>query len=309
MQTILGAGGVIANEIAKELPKYTNHVRLVSRNPKTVLGTEELVAADLLNAEQTANAVAGSTIVYFTAGLPYNATLWEQQWPIVMQNTIAACKKHKAKLVFFDNIYMYGKTDGWKTEETPFNPISRKGKVRAQIASMLLTEIQNGSLEAIIARAPTFYGYTKLCFSSAVVFANLVKGKKANWMMNDQSKNTIIYIPDAGKATALLGNTPTAYNQTWHLPTNKNAITGKQFIEIACTVFEVPAKYMVLKKWMVIMAGWFDKNIKESVEMLYEYQYDYLFSSAKFEKAFPDFKITNYEDGITTTARQFKNGG
>ena len=30
------------------------------------------------------------------------------------------------------------------------------------------------------------------------------------------------YTPDAARAVALLGNTPDAFNQVWHLPTDKN---------------------------------------------------------------------------------------
>lgn len=35
MQTILGAGGSIGTELAKELINYTKDIRLVSRNPKS----------------------------------------------------------------------------------------------------------------------------------------------------------------------------------------------------------------------------------------------------------------------------------
>jgi nucleoside-diphosphate-sugar epimerase len=308
MQTILGAGGVIANEIAKALPQFTSRIRLVSRHPKKVNATDELVTADLLNAQQTDEAVKGSSIVYLTAGLPYKASVWEEQWPIVMQNTINACKKHGAKLVFFDNIYMYGKASGWKNEKLPFNPAGRKGKVRAKIATMLLEEMAKGSLTAMIARAPTFYGNTKLSFTSVMVLEKMAAGKKASWVINDQSKNTIIYIPDAGKATALLGNTPSAYQQTWHLPTNKNAITGQQFITMAAKAFGVSADYTVYKKWMVKLVGLFVPVMGESVELLYEYEDDYLFSSEKFEKAFPDFPITSYEQGIEETVKALKQG-
>ena len=110
MQTILGANGIIAVELAKELyQNYTTNIRLVSRNPQKVNDTDELVSADLLNADATDRAVAGSEIVYLTAGLPYNARIWQEQWQVVMQNVINACKKHGAKLVFFDNVYMYGR--------------------------------------------------------------------------------------------------------------------------------------------------------------------------------------------------------
>jgi nucleoside-diphosphate-sugar epimerase len=114
MQTILGAGGVIGSELAKSLPKFTNQIRLVSRNPKKVNQSDEIVSADLLNGEQTLKAVEGSEVVYLTAGLPYNIKIWQSQWPTIMRNVIGACVQHNAKLVFFDNVYSYGRVNGWE---------------------------------------------------------------------------------------------------------------------------------------------------------------------------------------------------
>ncbi len=67
-------------------------------------------------------------------------------WPAIMQNTIDACKTHNAKLIFFDNIYCLGKVNGSMTEESPFNPNSKKGLVRAAIATQLLNEIKAEAL-------------------------------------------------------------------------------------------------------------------------------------------------------------------
>ena len=47
MQTILGAGGAIGKELARELHTYTNDIRLVSRNPKAVNKSDQLMSADL----------------------------------------------------------------------------------------------------------------------------------------------------------------------------------------------------------------------------------------------------------------------
>ena len=80
------------------------------------------------------NAVKGSQIAYLTVGLPYKTAIWQQSWPVIMSNLINACKEHSTKLVFFDNVYLYGRVDGWMTEETPINPCSKKVEVRAQIA-------------------------------------------------------------------------------------------------------------------------------------------------------------------------------
>ena len=68
MQTILGANGVIAQELSKHLTTYTQQIRQVSRNPKKINPSDELVMADLLSYEQTDRAVAGSEVVYLVAG-------------------------------------------------------------------------------------------------------------------------------------------------------------------------------------------------------------------------------------------------
>lgn len=108
MQTVLGSGGQIAEELTRELGRnFTDDIRLVSRNPRKVHDTDQLVPADLMDADATDRAVARSDIVYLTVGLPMDAGLWEQRFPTMMTNTIAACRKHGSRLVFFDNTYIY----------------------------------------------------------------------------------------------------------------------------------------------------------------------------------------------------------
>jgi len=131
MQTILGAGGAIGLPLANELINYTDKVGLAGRNPKRIHSDDVLINVDLTNPLQTMDAVKGSDIVYLVAGLKYDQNIWKANWPAIMRNVIDACIKHKSKLVFFDNVYMYGKVSGPMTENTPFNPCSEKGKVRA----------------------------------------------------------------------------------------------------------------------------------------------------------------------------------
>jgi len=306
MQTILGSTGIIGKELAKALPQYTNKVRLVSRNPKKANESDELLKANLLNSDETMKAVEGSEVVYLTVGLEYDINVWRTQWPPLMKNVIDACKKNNSKFVFFDNVYSYGRVNGWMTEETPVKPDSEKGKVRAELNKMIMSEVEQGKLKAIIAKAADFYGpNTPLSFVNIMVFDNFKKGKKAQWFIYFNKKHSFTYTPDAGKGTAILGNTESAYNQIWHLPTNKSVLTGKEFIELAAKAKHVKPEYMVVKKWMVQMLGLFNKVIRESVEMLYQNDSDYLFDSTKFEKAF-NFKPISYEEGIINTAKSIK---
>ena len=183
MHTILGANGVIAQELSRALVSFSPNIRQVSRNPRKVNPTDEIVVADLLDAKATANAVSGSEVVYLVAGLKYDLSVWQEQWPQVMRNVIDACAHHGARLVFFDNVYAYGLVAGLMTEETPFNPISKKGEVRARIATMLLDDMRCGNLQAMIVRAADFYGPNAVnSFPHATVFSRLGAEKAPQWI-------------------------------------------------------------------------------------------------------------------------------
>lgn len=298
MQVILGAGGAIGNELAKELKNYTKQIRLVGRNPQKINETDELFKTDLTIKAEVEKAVKGANIAYLTVGLPYKIKVWQEQWPIIMKNVISACKKHKTRLVFFDNIYMYNPEHlNPMTEETDILPSSKKGKVRAQIAQMVLDEIASGKLEALIARSADFYGPgIKNSVLNEAVFNNLKAGKKANWFCSTKFKHNFTFTPDAAKATALLGNTNSAFGQVWHLPT-ANPITGKEWIEAFAKELDVEPKTMVASKLIIKILGLFNPIMKELMEMLYQYDRDYDFDSSKFETVFK-VKPTLIKEGI-----------
>ncbi|MDZ7740804.1 MAG: NAD-dependent epimerase/dehydratase family protein [Bacteroidota bacterium] len=162
MQTILGSGGAIGFELAKALKNYTGAIRLVSRNPKKVNPEDELFPADLTRQEDVSKAIAGSDIVYLVVGFEYKLKVWQKNWPELMRNVIHACKEHKSRLVFFDNVYMYKISSiPHMTEDAPIHPPSRKGAVRAEISQMIMREVESGKLEALIARAADFIGPEK----------------------------------------------------------------------------------------------------------------------------------------------------
>ena len=157
MQTILGANGQIGEELARELKRnFTSDIRIVSRRAQKVNDTDEVFSADLSVREKAIEAVKGSEIVYFTLGLPISSDLWEKQFPVILRNVIDACKVNGTKLVFFDNTYMYPQDDRILTENTAFDPVGRKGRVRRQMAEMVLKEIQSGALRLLFVALPNF---------------------------------------------------------------------------------------------------------------------------------------------------------
>jgi nucleoside-diphosphate-sugar epimerase len=303
MHTILGANGVIAIELSRALAEFKQDIRQVSRNPRKVNPGDETFVADLLDGEATANAVSGSEVVYLVAGLKYSAAVWQEQWPRVMRNAIDACKQHGARLVFFDNVYAYGRVDGVMTEDTPFNPNSKKGEVRAKIATMLLDEMHNSGLQAMIVRAADFYGPgAVLSFPHATVFNRLKARKTPQWIGNPNAVHTFTFTPDAGRAVAALGRSVDAYGQTWHLPTSKEPFTGTDFVRLACELAGQPFKLQTVPKWMLKLMGLFVPVLRENEEMMYQFAYDYRFDSSKIESAL-GLQATPYRQGIAASLR------
>jgi nucleoside-diphosphate-sugar epimerase len=299
VQTILGSNGQIGQEIAKEIyNKYTKNIRLVSRKPQKIHDTDELVPADLMKYEDTYKAIEGSDIVYFAVGLPADSEMWENRFPKIMTNIIKACQETNSKLAFFDNTYMYEKNDNVQTENSSFMPTGRKSKVRAEMAEMLLSAMKGKTIDAVIGRAPEFYGPDLTqSITNSMVFNRVKKGKRAIVPLNDSVLRTLIWTPDASRALALLGNTPDAYGETWHLPTDAN-ITYRNLVNKVEKIIGKKVRYTVVPMWIFKVGSLFNKQVKELMELLPRYKYDNIFNSNKFKERFPDFEITTFEEGI-----------
>ncbi len=299
MQTILGSGGAIGKDLAKDLLRYTAQVRLVSRTPQKVNETDELIAADLTKKEDADRAVAGSDIAYLTVGLPYRIAVWQRNWVPLMRNVIEACRRHDTKLVFFDNVYMYAPSAiPHMTEEAPVGPASKKGQVRKEVAELLLEAVDKGEVQGLIARSADFYGPgVENSVIVETVFKPFAKGQKANWMGKADKVHSFTFTPDAAKATAMLGNTENAYGQVWHLPTRPDPPTGREWIEAIAREMGVEPRYREVGSFMLKLMGLFVPEMREMPEMLYQNTQDYVFDSSKFDKHF-GFTPTAYEQGI-----------
>ncbi len=304
MHTILGINGTTGLGLAAALKRQNIPVRGVSRRP--FKGDWEHLSADITNLADVMRVVDGSEVVYLLVGLEYDLTVWRRDWPVIMQNVIEACLMHKAKLVFLDNVYAYGLVKGPMTEETPMRPNSEKGKVRKQIAEMLIDAFRNRGLTGCIARSADFYGPN--CANSALnstVFERLAAGKSAYVMGRADKIHTYTYTEDIGPALAVLGADPRADGKIWHLPTSAERWTGKDWVDKAAEGFGVKPKFQTTPTYMLRLIGLFNKLFRELVEMNYQFTHDYDFSSAKFEHTF-GIKPTTNAAGLARTVAYYQ---
>lgn len=304
MQTILGSGGAIARPLAIALSACTDQVRLCSRSlhviPSDTSSTTYVhQKTDLLDLESTIRAIEGAEIAYLTAGLTYTTKAWKRDWPVLIENVLSACAKTNCKLVFFDNVYAYDPAGyGDLHEDVPLNPPSEKGKVRKALRERLLTAHKTKEVEVAIAVAADFYGPNiENSMLSETILKNMLKGSGAQWLINADLPHSFTFTPDAGKHLALLGNRSDAFGQVWHLPTQSNPWTAREWVARVADKLEVKPKLTVLPKWAYRLLTLFSSDMRELYDVHQQLNVPYVFNSSKFEAVF-GVQPTSYEDGL-----------
>ncbi len=289
--------------LARELVAGGARLRVVSRSGRAPVGAEAR-ASDLTVAGQVLDAVEEKSTVYLLAGLRYDRRVWRAQWPVIMRNVISACGAKNARLIFLDNVYLYGRVDGPMTETTPIRPSSAKGEIRAEIAATLMGEVSAGRLTAQIARAADFYGphSDRSGIPTLLVLHRLARGRSAQVLGRADTRHSYTYTLDIARALPLLAEADDTWNQVWHLPTASPALTGRQFVQEAALAMAVSARTSVVPPWLVRGMGLVSTQMREVGEMLYQNVNDYLFDSSKFERRFR-FAPTPYGKGIRESVR------
>lgn len=288
LHVVLGATGGVGQAVVQLLAANGERVRAVNRSGRLVDGASvEVVAADMMNRESTLAACQGASVVYHCAGAPYHQ--WATSFPSMLDNIIAAVSATGATgatLVYTDNCYMYEPTSQPLTEETPQAPVTRKGKLRKQLAETVLAAHTQGNIRATIGRAPDFYGPgVRASAVGSQLFGALVSGKRVPWLGKLDVPHALAYGDDFARGLITLGTHEQAWGQVWHIPVAE-ALTGRQFIALASELASVRARPMATSGLLLSLVGLTNPVIRESVELLYEFTEPYLFDWSKYSRAF-----------------------
>ena len=304
---VFGASGGVGSALVRELLSRGRRVRTVSHSGRGSFpkGTE-VVRVDATDPAGAREASRGAAVVYHAVNVPYPQ--WQGKLPLVMSATIEAAADAGAKLVYADNLYMYGKVEGPMTEETPYEPVSRKGILRAQLADELMAAHKAGKVRAAIGRASDVYGPGPLnAVAGERLFGAALAGKKAMWVGDLDAPHTLTYIDDFAKAMVTLGEREEALGEVWHAPSAK-PITGREFIELVFDEARQPPKVGAYTRTMMLLGGLFSSQVREFEEMLYQFEAPFVLDSSKYARVFGDVEPTPYREGIARTVRWHLGG-
>ncbi len=293
--------------VMDELVAHGREVTLVNRSghvSETLPNGVQLKTADCTNPVQVRQ-VCGNADVVFMCGMP-PYTDWPEKFPPLMHGIIDGLTGTDVKFVFGDNLYMYGDTNGKPIHEAlPYAAKTRKGKTRAAIAQMLLDAHEAGKFDVTIGRASDFYGpRVRNTLIGEMFFDAVFDGKTANLLGDIDQPHTFTYIADFAKALVTLSEHESAYGKAWHVPSAPTTST-RGIVKLIESELGKPIRVRAANRVLVSLLGLFNPLIRETAEMIYEWEKPYVVENGRFVSTFGN-GITPHEEAIRQTVAWYK---
>jgi nucleoside-diphosphate-sugar epimerase len=300
--------GPLGYWVMKFLSDKGKKVTLVSKSGKThyeLPEDVEIKSANSKNAEEVYEVCKNADAVYYCAMPPY--TDWPNNFPDMIKGLIEGISRTKAKIIFGDNLYMYGPTNGKPIKENMlYTATGHKGKTRALIANMLLDAYKEGKVKTTMGRASDFYGPKVINAGfGEMFFKPALEGKAVNLLGDITLPHTFTYIKDFAKALITLGESEKAFGRAWHVP-SAETISQKEMVELIEKEIGKKIKVRPAGKGIITFLGLFNPMIKEVKEMMYTMTEPYIVDHSDFEKTFGK-KVTPHKVAIKEAVAWFKN--
>ena len=301
---ILGAGQ-IGPEIARQLAAAGESVAMATRSGRdpAIPGVTG-VRADASDPAQVRAAAAGVTVAYFACQPAY--TDWPKGFPPLVEGVLGGLRGTGTRLVVVDNLYAYGPTGGRPiTEDLPWAATTRKGAVRARMATRFMEAHRAGDVPVGIGRAAAFFGAGAVeSFAGERFFAPILAGKTVRVVGDPDALHSHTYLPDFARALIELGRRDEALGEVWHVPT-ADAVSVRRFAQLAAAAAGTSPKIARTSKPMLRLAGLFVPNLRELPEMWYEFAEPFVLDSSKIQRAF-GLRPIPLEESVPVTVEWYR---
>ncbi len=302
---IFGAAGAIGQSVAAVLEARGIEFRAVGRSRQKLeqafgaMAHAEIFPADLSEGRSAGSAARGVETIIYCVGLPYPS---HSLHPALMRTTLEAAKLVGVpQVVLSSSVYGYGVPRTARVAEShPREPHTRKGQYRKQQEDLVMAAHAEGAIQGMIVRLPDFYGpNSDLSLANPMIRAAL-EGKTANWYGPVHSLHEFVFTPDAGPVILDLAARPECYGQAWNFG-GPEAIPTVDFITRIYRAVGRAPKYRVMGAALLKLAGLFNRDAREVVEMLYLQETPVILDDSKLTAKLGAPHKTSYEEGIRLT--------
>lgn len=298
---VIFGSGPLGKAVARELLTRKQAIRLINRSGRAeVPNNVEVTAADAADPATATRAAAGAAIIYHCAQPPY--VQWPSQAADLTKGILGAAEATGARLVYGDNLYMYGPVSAPLVESLPNRPVGPNGRTRAELATELLAAHRTGRAQVTIARASDFFGpFATNSIVGEQVFGRALQGKPAQVLGNPETPHSYTFIEDFARAMIILGERDEALGEAWHVPSGE-ALTTREFIGLVYREVGREPRLSTAPSWAIRLLGLVNPTMRAVSEVLYQSDGPWVLDSAKFSQAFGDITTPKNEAIARTLA-------
>ena len=286
LHVVLGAGQV-GPVLARSLVARGHRVRIVSRSAAPALAGVQWVRGDASDPAFCAQVMAGARVVYHCAN-PMQYHRWDELLPPLARAVTHGAASAGAHLVVLDNLYMYGRpASGVIDERTPETPRSRKGELRARLATELRAAHARGDLRQLsIGRASDFFGAraARSVTFGEPFFANLARRLPSYALGDPEQPHSYAYIPDVAEGLRALGERGAGGEDTWILPHAWHG-SSRELARMFGTAAGRSARLWRVPDWALRIAARFGGELSGVPEMLYQWHAPFTVDDSRFRAA------------------------
>jgi len=138
----------------------------------------------------------------------------------------------------------------------------------------------------------------------ARVFRPALHGQAVNVVGNIKLPHTYGYVPDIARGLVVLGQRDEALGEVWHLP-GPETVTTREFLTMVFAESGHRTKVRRAGKPLLRFLGFFNPQVRELVEMMYQFQEPFVVEHTKFVDAFGDIS-TPLTEAVRATVEWYR---
>jgi nucleoside-diphosphate-sugar epimerase len=305
-QLILGFTGGIGRAVALALNKRNIPTKALVRNPEKArkyaegLSNLEIIPGDASVLEDVDRAMKDVSVVYYCVNIPYQA--WEKSAIKLFYNCLSSAAKHKVKLIFPGNVYVYGHAKYNPVNEIhPHAAHTKKGQIRMEMEEMMAMARKDQELDYTIVRMPDFYGPFVINTFSEQLYINALRNKKLQWIGDLDAEIEMIYIEDGGEAMVMAASSDNSHGEVFNIPGSSVTTASKYMAEIVKQAGSSSKITTFNSELLFNLIGLFSPIVREVKEMLYLKREKLILDGSKFKDKIGVIPSTDYTTGVRNT--------
>lgn len=282
---ILGITGGFGSAMASVLKARSWRIKALVRSPEKVseaLQDSELIKGDAGDADSVSRAAEGVDAIIYALNVSYQR--WHEEARPLLEKAVTVAEKNQLLIVFPANVYVLDPALGPEFDETAkIQPISKKGKIRAQMERRLLRASQNGA-QVLMVRAGDFIGKE----ADNGWLAQLLIKRGDSYILLDPTPADHVH------SWAYLGDLALATVELMEHSSSLTAFEVFHFRGYQLTMAELKAaiedhtgaavKMKPFPWWLVKIMAAFAKGPREILELRYLWEQDLRLDQQKLEK-------------------------